>query len=260
MTAVTPMEALLKRDRVVVLAGLAGVTGLAWFYLIAMAAGMSDMGSMAVLRIKPWTGLEFLLMFLMWAVMMVAMMLPGAAPMMLLYGLFVRKQRARGHVFASVGLFAAGYLLAWTAYSLAATLLQWGLEQAALLSPMMVTRSPILGGALLIAAGVYQWTPVKNACLENCRSPVDFLSRHWRHGNSGAVAMGLHHGLYCVGCCWFLMALLFVGGVMNLLWVAAIAGFILIEKATRFGVVGGRVTGALLTVIGAFVMAEGLPL
>jgi predicted metal-binding membrane protein len=193
-------------------------------------------------------------MFLMWAVMMVAMMVPSAAPMILLFAAIHRKQRERGRGFAPVSAFVAGYIAIWSAFSLAATLLQWGLEQAALLSPMMVGTSPMLGGGLLVVAGLYQWTPLKQACLRYCRSPIQFLSHGMRKGSGGAFVMGLEHGAYCVGCCWILMGLLFVGGVMNLLWVAAIAVFVLLEKVLPFGVLGGRVTGALLALAGLIVL------
>ena len=246
------METVLGRDRAVTIASLVAVTALAWTYLVALAG---DRGAMP--EVAPWSVLDAWLMFVMWAVMMVGMMLPSAAPMILLYAAVSRKQRGRGHVFAPTGTFAAGYLVAWTLFSLAATALQWALEQAALLSPMMVSASAWLGGGLLIAAGAYQWTPLKHACLENCRSPVEFLSRIWRKGTGGAVAMGIHHGAYCVGCCWFLMALLFVGGVMNLLWVAAIAGFVLAEKIVPHGHMVSRASGVLLVLAGVYVSLAG---
>ncbi|MCH7540379.1 MAG: DUF2182 domain-containing protein [Proteobacteria bacterium] len=253
MTQGSALEALLKRDRVVVLAGLAGVAGLAWTYLLFTGA---EMGAMAVLQVRPWTGFDFLLMFLMWAVMMVAMMVPGAAPMILLFAAIHRKQRERGHPFAPVGAFVAGYVAVWSTFSLGATLLQWGLEQAALLSPMMVATSPILGGGLLVVAGLYQWSPLKQACLRHCRSPVHFIVHRRREGAGGAFAMGLEHGAFCVGCCWILMGLLFLGGIMNLLWIAAIAIFVLAEKAAPFGVPAGRVSGLLLVLAGLFVVVQ----
>ena len=263
MTETSALEALLKRDRVVVLAGLAGVSLLAWAYLVVTAAemgGMTGADAMAALgaalQIRPWTGLDFLLMFLMWAVMMVAMMVPGAAPMILLFAAIRRKQQERGHPFAPVSAFGAGYVAVWSVFSLAATLLQWGLEQAALLSPMMVGTSPILGGALLVVAGLYQWSPFKQACLRHCRSPVHFIVHRRREGPGGAFVMGLEHGAFCVGCCWFLMGLLFVGGVMNLLWVAAIAVFVLLEKLLPFGAHAGRVTGGFLVLAGLFVLFQ----
>ncbi len=259
MTEALNLETLLKRDRAVVLAGLAGVSLLAWAYLLVAAAemdGMAGAGAMAAMQVRSWTGLDFLLMFLMWAVMMVAMMVPSAAPMILLFAGIRRKQQERGHGVAPVSAVVAGYVAVWSAFSLAAALLQWGLEQAALLSPMMVGTSPMLGGGLLVVAGLYQWTPLKQACLRYCRSPIQFLSHGMRKGSGGAFVMGLEHGAYCVGCCWILMGLLFVGGVMNLLWVAAIAVFVLLEKVLPFGVLGGRVTGALLALAGLFVLFQ----
>ncbi len=247
MTEGSGLEALLKRDRAVVLAGLVGVTGLAWAYLFVAAAEMGGMGEGAgamealgvalgeTMQVRPWSGLDFLLMFLMWAIMMVAMMVPSAAPMILLFAAVHRKQRERGQTFASVGFFVAGYIAVWSAFSLGATLLQWGLDQAALLSPMMVSNSPRIGGGLLVVAGLYQWTPLKYACLKHCRSPIHFLAHGMRKGNGGAFVMGLEHGAFCVGCCWFLMGLLFFGGVMILYWIAGIALFILLEKTTAAG-------------------------
>jgi predicted metal-binding membrane protein len=188
----------------------------------------------------------------MWSVMMVGMMTPSAAPMVLLFAAVNRRERDKGAPFVASGVFAAGYLAMWCGFSLAAVVLQWALQQAALLSPMMASRSTALSGALLIAAGLYQLTPLKHACLEHCRMPVHFLSRHWRRGTGGAFVMGLHHGAYCVGCCWVLMALLFTAGIMNLLWVAVIAVFVLIEKTAPFGMVTGRITAALLIAAGVW--------
>ena len=188
--------------------------------------------------------------------MMVAMMVPGTAPMILLFAAIRRKQRESDHPLASVSAIVAGYVAVWSVFSLAATLLQWGLEQAALLSPMMVGTGPILGGALLVVAGLYQWSPLKQACLRHCRSPIHFIVHRRRAGSGGAFVMSLEHGAFCVGCCWFLMGLLFVGGVMNLLWVAAIAVFVLLEKVLPFGARAGRVTGGLLVLAGLFVLTQ----
>src|ERR671914_2128797 len=239
MALASTLEAVLRRDRLIVLAGLAGVTALAWLYLVLMVAGMDmsmEMGeAMAMPQIRPWSATDFLLMFLMWAIMMVGMMVPSAAPMILLYARVCRTQRDKGRPFAPTGAFVAGYVAVWSAFSLIATVLQWALEQAALLSPMMISTSPILGGGLLIAAGLYQLSPLKHVAPRHCRGPLDFITRHWRTGTAGALVMGIEHGAYCVGCCWFLMGLLFFGGVMNLLWVAAIAALVLIEKVARFG-------------------------
>lgn len=257
----TAMESLLKRDRVIVTAGLVGVTAVAWIYLAVLAAGMDDVpagmgGGAAMMAVKPWTAIDFVLMFVMWAVMMVGMMAPSAAPMILLYAMVSRKQRERGHTLAPTGAFASGYLAIWAGFSLVATLLQWAFGQAALLSPMMVGTSAWLGGVLLIAAGIYQWTPLKNACLEHCRSPIHFISAHWRNGTLGALRMGIEHGAFCVGCCWVLMGLLFVGGVMNLLWIAAVAAFVLVEKVLPAGVQAGRASGFLLVAAGVFFVLQ----
>ncbi len=255
MARTATIEAILRHDRGVVLAGLAGVTALAWVYLF-LAAGPADMSGI-VAGVRPWAVLDVALMLLMWAVMMVGMIVPGAAPMILLFAAVRRRQGEKGRTLAPTGAFLSGYIAVWTGFSLAATALQWALDQAALLSPMMVGTSPVLGGVVLIGAGVYQWTPLKNACLDHCRSPIHFLSRSWRPGTLGAFVMGLEHGAFCVGCCWVLMALLFVGGVMNLLWVAAIAMFVLIEKAAPFGVAMGRLGAAVLILAGASVILAG---
>ena len=249
----------LRRDRLVVLAGLGGVTVLAWLYLILLAAGMVDgpgaMGeAMANARPIPWTAGDFALMVMMWSVMMVGMMLPGATPMILLFAMINRKKREAGYPFVSTGAFALGYAGAWTAFSLFATILQWALHSAALLSPMLVSTSAVLAGALFIAAGAYQLTPLKHACLKNCRSPVHFIMTRWRSGAGGALRMGLEHGAYCVGCCWFLMGLLFVLGVMNLLWVAALTILVLVEKAAPHGEWTARISGVAMLAAGLYLL------
>ena len=204
---------------------------------------------------QPWTATEFSLRLMMWAVMMVAMMLPTAAPMTLLYAAVARKAAAPHSALPTTFIFVSGYIAMWTIFSLGATIAQHALDRAGLLSPMMVSRSARFGAVLLIAAGIYQLTPLKDACLRNCRAPAHFLARYWRTGNLGAFLMGLRLGAYCVGCCWVLMGLLFVGGVMNLLWIAAIAIFVLLEKTIRFGDVGGSFAGALMILVGALSLA-----
>lgn len=218
--------------------------------------GMARDGMHAMLGVRAWTWTDAGLMFLMWTVMMVGMMVPSAAPMTLLYGAVARKAAAQGSPLAPTAVFVAGYLSMWALFSAAATAAQWGLERAALLSPAMVATSPALGAALLIAAGIYQLTPLKRACLRHCRSPAHFLSGHWRGGTTGAFRMGLEHGAYCLGCCWVLMGLLFVGGVMNLLWIAAIALFVLVEKLVPHGVGGGRLAGIAMIAAGAIVLVR----
>ena len=237
------------------LAGIVGVTVAAWLYVVLVAGrDMLSVPRDMVMPFQPWTAADFLLMLLMWAAMMVGMMLPSAAPTILVFSTFTRRQRAAGQPMASTAIFALGYAIAWTTFSLAATLLQWGLESAALMSPMMVATSRILGAGLLIAAGLYQWSPVKRACLAQCRSPLDFVARRFRPGAGGALRMGIEHGIDCVGCCWVLMGLLFFAGIMNLEWVAAIMLFVLLEKIAPFGPELGRVSGVILAAAGLFVL------
>ena len=259
-TAASPhLEAVLKRDRAVVLASLGALTVLAWLYLIDMALAMPAKGlgeSLTGMAPVVWDAGHFLAMFVMWAIMMLGMMLPSAAPMILLYALVARRGRPEHAPYFSVGLFALGYLVVWTGFGLLATTAQWGLSAAALLSPAMVSTSPILGSLLFLTAGVYQLTPVKGACLRHCRSPISFLAHAHRPGRRGALVMGLHHGAYCVGCCWVLMALLFVLGVMNLLWVAAIAGLVLLEKVLPRGPAVARASAGAMVAAGALLLAS----
>jgi predicted metal-binding membrane protein len=218
----------------------------------------ADGADMTMPGMQGWSALELLLLFLMWVTMMVAMMLPSAAPMILLVATVQRRRRERASPAAPTAIFAAGYLVVWICFSAAAALTQWGLHQAALLSPGMASTSPVLGGILLVAAGAYQWLPVKSACLSRCRSPLGFLGSEWREGSVGALVMGLRHGLFCLGCCWALMTLLFVAGVMHLLWVAAIAGLVLVEKVVRTGPWIGKLTGLVLIAWGAGMLAGAL--
>jgi predicted metal-binding membrane protein len=233
------LEAVVRRDRLVVVTALIVVIALSWAYLLA-GAGMA-MTTHAV-----WTPGYAVLMFFMWWVMMVAMMLPSAAPMILLFAAVNRKQRETGHPHVKTSIFTAGYLAAWAGFSLVAVILQWAFERSGFLSPMLVGTNEIFGGVLLLAAGIYQLTPIKHACLRHCRSPLAFLSTNWRQDARGALRMGLVHGAFCVGCCWFLMGLLFFGGVMNLYWIAGIALFVLFEKTVPAGHWLGYATGVAL--------------
>ena len=259
MGAAGVLESVVKRDRIVILAGLLAVAALAWGYLGHMAWQMGAMQmDMAMPQMQQWTALDLLLLFLMWAIMMVAMMLPSAAPMILMFASVQRKRRERSSPYVSTAVFVLGYLLIWSAYSALATLGQWGLHEAALLSPMMVSTSALLGGGLLIAAGLFQFTPLKHLCLTQCRTPFGFISTHWREGTRGALWMGIRHGSYCVGCCWILMALLFVAGVMNLLWIAVIAGFVLLEKVVPRGEWVSRAAGVILLAWGGWNIVAGV--
>jgi predicted metal-binding membrane protein len=271
-------EALLRRDRLIVIVGLVVVTAAAWTYVLAGAGmGMSaaEMTSMeagsrlwglgrvtatviAPTEPQPWSFGYAVLMVTMWWVMMIAMMLPSASPMILLFAAINSQQREQRSPFVPTGVFALGYLLAWLGFSIAATGLQWGLEQLTLMSPMMASASRPFSGAVLIAAGVYQLTPLKHACLRHCRSPVEFLTTHWRKGVSGALRIGLKHGAFCAGCCWVLMGLLFVGGVMNLFWIGGIALLVLIEKMAPAGNWVGSIAGIVFTLWGGAVIV--LPL
>jgi predicted metal-binding membrane protein len=260
MSAV-PLESLLKRDRAVVIASIAAVTALAWLYLFWIAGDMNHSGqdmidmpgmSMAEPSLKPWTVRDFAFTFAMWTVMMVGMMTPSASPMILLYARVARQAAQQGQVLASAGWFAAGYLLSWTGFSLAATIVQAALERATLLTPMMVASTNRIGGVILIAAGLYQWTALKNACLSQCRSPLEFIQLQggFKKDTLGSLRLGLKHGLYCIGCCWALMTLLFAGGVMNVVWIAAIAAFVLMEKVLPGGKIISRVAGIGFVVAG----------
>ena len=250
-------RALPRRDFIAVIASLGGITLLSWLYLINIASDMSVPDSMSAMQISTWNLSYFWTMYVMWAVMMVGMMLPSVTPMVLIYAGVARKSGTQGMPVGSTGAFVFGYITMWAVFSLFATITQWGLAQAALLSPMMVSNSVGLGSALLIAAGIYQWLPIKEKCLDHCRSPVHFMSTHWRPGAIGAVKMGLSHGAFCLGCCWVLMTLLFVGGVMNLLWIATITLFILLEKVLPFGPAGGRAMGLLMITAGGIIAFIG---
>ena len=252
------LESVLRRDWLVLGAGLVAVLALAWTWLV-LGAGMDmtavEMTRMAgmdgwMMRPAVWTPGYAALMVSMWWVMMVAMMLPSAAPVLLLHARVSRHRHATAP-FSPTAAFAAGYLVAWGGFSVVATALQAAMEAARLMSPMLETTNVWLGAATLIAAGAWQLTPLKTVCLRHCRTPLGFLMGRWRDGAGGAFRMGLEHGAYCLGCCWFLMALLFVGGVMNLYWIVGLAVFVLLEKTVPYGHWLGRAAGIALVASGA---------
>lgn len=256
------LERALRRDRWVVAGALALVTLVCWVYLLAGAGmGMTamemtrhSMMPMPMMEHAQWDLSYAVLMFFMWWLMMIAMMLPSATPMILLATALNRRSRTDQAPYGSAAAFTAGYLLAWALFSLVATGAQWWLEKAGWLTPMMVSSSNILAGTVLLVAGAWQFSPWKSACLDHCRSPVQFLTEHRRQGNAGAFLMGMHHGLFCLGCCWFLMALLFVGGVMNLYWIVGLAIYVGVEKAMPFGQRTAKIIGAILMVWGVVVL------
>ena len=261
----TVLEAVLRRDRQVVVAALIAVIAMAWLWiLLGAGSGMSAMdmivgtspdGMASMMAPALWTVGYASIMFTMWWVMMAAMMLPSAAPILLLFAGINRKEKSAGRPFIPTGIFAAGYLVAWGAFSALATGLQWALERLGLLSPMMATTSYWLGGAILLAAGVWQLTPIKGVCLRHCRSPMGFLVQSWRPGRGGAFRMGLEHGSVCLGCCWFLMGLLFFGGIMNLFWIIGLAAFVLLEKTVPMGSWIGRIVGVGIAAWGVLLLA-----
>ena len=277
--APSALEQVLRKDRAIIVAAILIIAAIAWTYTVYVAETGMGMGSMqmasesdagtgmamgemqeesdgsmgssgmgmAMADMRPWNAADFGLMYVMWAVMMVAMMAPSATPMLLMFATVNRRRKEREAPYVPTGIFLAGYVIVWAAFSLAATGGNWGLHQASLLSSMMgESTSGYLGGSLLVLAGVFQWSPLKYNCLKQCRTPMGFLMTSWREGPRGALRMGLEHGVYCLGCCWALMLLLFVLGIMNLVWIAALAAFVLAEKVAPKAEWVGRITGVLL--------------
>jgi len=283
----TALERLLARDRLAIAVSLGLIAILAWLYLLLMARQMSS-GDLSLLGMgdlptgarppamdempgmrgmpgmdgpmaeamtaapAPWSASTFVLTLFMWWVMMTGMMIPSAVPMVAMFGAVQRRQLAEQNPALRVAAFTSGYLVVWGVFSLVAASAQWALSHLALLAPMQFTVSRGLGALLLTLAGIYQLSPLKRVCLRRCRSPAEFLSTHWRQGTTGAFRIGAEHGGFCVGCCWLLMGLLFVGGVMNLLWVAAIAVFVLLEKLAPRGDLFARASGIAMVVAAGY--------
>lgn len=276
MSLNTRLETFLRHDQWIVYMGLVAITGLAWVYLLSGAGmGMSpfDMTTFSLfphqdagmamnmpemnMVVGAWSLNQWIIVFLMWWIMMIAMMVPSASPMVLLYARVLRHaQRHKQDMQFAVPTtaFVSGYLVSWFGFSIVATAIQWLLEQNNWLSMKMISSNVWLSGGLLITVGIYQLTPLKSACLSHCRSPAEFISSHMKYGRWGALQMGFRHGLFCVGCCWFLMLLLFVGGVMNLLWIAILTIFVLSEKVLSHGQFVSRLTGYILLVWGAVIL------
>ena len=247
-----------ERAPILFLSALLLASSWAWLLYQDWAMRHMDIVDMAMPGAAAWNSVDLLLVFFMWAIMMAAMMLPSALPMILAFAAITRRRRGRPNALARTALFVFAYLLVWTGFSAVATLAQWWLHGAALISPMMVATSPLLGAVLLTAAGIYQLTAFKHACLVRCQSPLDFLLTEWRDGNTGALIMGVRHGAWCTGCCWLLMTVLFVVGVMNLWWVATITLFVLIEKLITRAVWLRYASGALLIAWGAWLARAAL--
>jgi predicted metal-binding membrane protein len=273
VTLVPTEPAVLRRDRIVMVLALALLTTLAWSYLLWLSADM-HMGGMDTTGLRmipsgmglmmpahmPWPAMEFAFVFAMWTVMMVGMMTPSAAPMFVMYARVGRQTAAHDTPFAATVWFTAGYFLVWIAFALLATLVQWALERTALLDSAMASTSNVVGGLVFVAAGCYQWTRLKDVCLTQCQTPFAFLMRQggFRGDAPGSLMLGVRHGAYCVGCCWALMALLLVGGVMNVLWIALLALLVLLEKATPFGRQIAPVAGVVLIAAGAWLFSMGM--
>ena len=245
----TLLESAVRYERTPVVVLLVLLPLVSWVWIVVMARDMYGpmTGASAWMMTAVWDARHLALLWAMWAVMMVGMMLPSASPMLLLYG-GVARRSATGASAASRQIYAlaAGYLVVWASFSLAATALQRLLVTLLLVSPMMEITTPVVAAALLLIAGTYQLTPIKHACLRTCQSPLGFLMSRWRSGLAGAFCMGLEHGVVCVGCCWALMLLLFVGGVMNLFVIAALTALVAFEKLTPFGARSARISGILL--------------
>jgi predicted metal-binding membrane protein len=274
------LESILKRDRLVVLASLLGLLVLAWLYLFKLSAGMGamdmaggatpmdmpgmemsgmDMDGMPSMAGQPAPSpiVDFALLALMWSVMMVGMMLPGAAPTTLLFSALERK-RSGGPIAGRVSAFVVGYFLVWSLFSIIAAAAQTTLAHVGLISAQMAITSTLIGGAVFVLAGLYEFSPLKNRCLAHCRSPMEWIPLHMRPGRAGALRMGIEHGAYCLGCCWMLMLLLFVGGVMNLLWVAVLSAAVLAQKILPGGIVTARFVGVALVGWGIVLLARPL--
>jgi len=260
----------LRRDRQAVLAALVILTALAWSAMLwlmrdltmASAAGAMSGIDMTERDIRPWTALTFLGSFIMWAVMMASMMIPTVTPVILVYVRLGRWGEDQRKLFRATFWFAGGYLLAWAIFALLATCLHYELAGAALLTPMLASANDFLAGAILIVAGLYQWSSLKNLCLTNCRTPLRFIQRHggFKRDAMPSLTLGLRHGSYCVGCCWALMLLLFVGGVINMVWIAGLAILVLLEKVMSDGRNVSRLIGLALIIGGISLICQKLNL
>ncbi len=253
-----PDENVLKRDRIIIISGLLIICLLSWLYIIYLYRQMYPMNMNALFFAMPmsaqWTLTDFILLFVMWFVMMIAMMMPSVTPLVLIFAMVNRQRKQTQNPFVNTVYLLSGYFLIWMVFSFSATLLQWLLQHLSLLNPEMETTNKILGAGILIAAGVFQFTSLKHKCLYHCQTPINFISQHWKEGKYGALLMGIKNGLYCIGCCWILMIPLFVSGIMNLLWIAIIAAFALLEKFLSGTKWVSYISGALLVLYGILLL------
>ena len=263
MASVGPIDWLLRRDRMIVGGTLLAMTFLAWGYFLREAHAMTITGAcccaglkMSGPDVRAWSSATLLPLFLMWTEMMVAMMLPSAAPMVLTFAAVNRKRKERSVPAVPAFLFLSGYLAVWTLFSVVAALGQWVLHGFSLLSPQMSSTNAWLGAGLFVTAGIFQWTPLKKSCLEHCRSPLAFLMTSWREGAAGAFMMGFNHGVWCTGCCWILMLLLFAVGVMNVAWVAALTLLVVMEKVVPARFQTGKIVGVVLILFGFWILVR----
>ena len=259
------LSAVVKRDRLIIGAGLAFTGAVAWWYTIYEARRMNLTGVCECLGMKmggpelgAWSAGALLPLFLMWAVMMLAMMLPSAAPMILTFASVARNRRRADRPYVPVAVFAAGYVVIWCAFSAIIAVAQWLLHRGAVLSAEMASASAVFAGVLLLMAGVFQFTPLKKTCLTHCRAPLEFIMTRWREGWRGSFRMGIDHGAFCAGCCWALMALLFVLGVMNILWIAVLTIVVALEKMLPRAKWLSTATGVLLAGWGGWVLVRGM--
>lgn len=255
----TILEAGLRFDRTPTLVLLIVVPLVSWMWIVVMAHDMYGpmTGASAWMMTAVWDARHLALLWAMWAVMMIGMMLPSATPMLLTYGVVARRSATEASAASrQIYALAGGYLAVWVLFSLGATALQRVLARVLVVSSMMEVTSSAVGATLLLMAGAYQLTPLKLACLRRCQSPFGFLMSHWRTGPAGAFRMGFGHGLLCLGCCWALMLLLFVGGVMNLAVIAALTALVAVEKLTPFGTQGARIAGILLIAAGLWMIVR----
>jgi predicted metal-binding membrane protein len=263
-TDATALEAILRRDRTLIGVAISIIVVVCWAYIASIAEHMrtpvAGIDDMITPEAAEWSLGDAASVLVMWSVMMVGMMLPTAARPILLYAYLGRRAAADEPPFTPAIWLALGYALSWIAFSLIATAVQWALESASLLTPTMASKSAALCGALLLLAGLYQVSPLKSACLARCQAPLGFIERQggFRHDAQGSIALGWRHGLALIGCCWALMALLFISGVMNIVWMAVIGFFLLIEKLLASGPLLSRMSGVALILAGAAVLLQAL--